>query len=455
MANKFGFWFFVGAVILVGVLFFRIVQPFLYPLMVAAVLTMLFRPLYDKLVRALGGHRRMAAAVAALAVVLLVVLPIAVGGLLASQELILLAEGLIEEVTPAEAGPLAERLDSLSGSLTEEQFTRLSESVQQGAPPSSVLQLPLDTVAGQELRMIEQDFSQRELAVAFYQYAQADQSPLAAMPRLQRLVERLTPNLSAEDTQRLRDSAMGFVGMIVTEVSEQAREIIANLIAFVIAFAIMVLAVYYFFVDGPAILRNIETLLPLENTDEEAVWEQFENVCRGVVFGTILAAFVQAILLGLGLAVVGIEHVWLLTGLTVLVSLIPFVGAAGVYIPVSIYLAWNGQPWSAVALLAYGTFIVSSSDNLVRAYAIHGSSRMHPLAALVSVLGALSLVGIWGIFVGPIVAGIFYAMLVILHQKVRRMDNGPQEQVAGNDTIKSTGDLHQLMTPSRQSASGS
>jgi predicted PurR-regulated permease PerM len=301
----------------------------------------------------------------------------------------------------------------------------------------------MDTVAGREIRRLEQDYSPQELAEAF-----ARQSEPSSVPWLRRLYQTVEPYIPPEEMRRLRESSMNFVGSIMSQVYEKTSALVTNMIQFAIGFAVMALALYYFFVDGPMLLRNMQALIPLENPDEEAVWEQFERVCRGVVLGTILAAFVQAVLLGAGLAVLGIERVWLLTGLTVLCALIPFVGAAGVYLPVSIYLAWRGDYGMAAGLTAYGALIVSTSDNLVRAYVIHGSSRLHPLAALVSVLGALSLVGLWGVFVGPIVAGIFYSMLTILQQKFRRLEEARQPAPEERNTIKSVHDVNQMMTPS-------
>jgi predicted PurR-regulated permease PerM len=62
--------------------------------------------------------------------------------------------------------------------------------------------------------------------------------------------------------------------------------------------------------------------------------------------------------------------------------------------------------------------VISSSDNLVRAHVLHARAHMHPLVALVSVLGALKLIGLWGIFLGPIAAAFFYALLKTFNKKL-------------------------------------
>ena len=168
---------------------------------------------------------------------------------------------------------------------------------------------------------------------------------------------------------------------------------------------------YYFFSDGPQIVQTLRSVSPLEEHDEEVVFEQFASVCRGVIIGSLLCALVQAVLMGIGLAIVGISGVWLLSGLTFLFSMVPFIGAGGIWGPVSIWLLAVGQYQSGIFLGLYGACIVSTSDNLVRAYVLKGSSNMHPLVGLISVIGAIQLVGLWGVFLGPIAAALFYSLL--------------------------------------------
>ena len=78
----------------------------------------------------------------------------------------------------------------------------------------------------------------------------------------------------------------------------------------------------------------------------------------------------------------------LLTLLTMVLALVPFTGAAAVWIPVSLYLFFVlGHTWSAVGLALYGAFVISLSDNIIKPIVMHGQSNLHPLLALLSVLG--------------------------------------------------------------------
>jgi predicted PurR-regulated permease PerM len=79
----------------------------------------------------------------------------------------------------------------------------------------------------------------------------------------------------------------------------------------------------------------------------------------------------------------------------------------------------------------FGTVVISGSDNIIRAFALKGSTNLHPLIALISVLGALQVVGIWGVFIGPITAAFFYALLKILNTRIAEGDKQPALPPAG------------------------
>jgi predicted PurR-regulated permease PerM len=107
---------------------------------------------------------------------------------------------------------------------------------------------------------------------------------------------------------------------------------------------------------------------------------------------------------------------------TAFMSLIPFLGPTVIWAPVAIYLASVEGRWLAAILLAvYCLTIVSTIDNLVRVYILQGNSQLHPLLALLSVLGGLQVFGPIGILVGPMVVVFLQTLLEILHHERRSL----------------------------------
>ena len=120
---------------------------------------------------------------------------------------------------------------------------------------------------------------------------------------------------------------------------------------------------------------------------------------------------------------------------TMIASVIPFVGAAGIWIPTCIWIylyqerivdgvVVTGDPWTAIFLAAYCGGIVSTIDNLIKPMVLHGQSNLHPLLALMSVLGGVKALGPVGILVGPMLVAFIHALLVMVNKELRLLSSG-------------------------------
>lgn len=225
-------------------------------------------------------------------------------------------------------------------------------------------------------------------------------------------------SVPTEQRSELREMASRFADGITTDVAHKTRGMLGDVFGFAIRLGVMMLAFYYFLADGPHFLKQAHDLLPLQGGEEAELSDRFERVCRGVVLGTVVSGLAQASLAGIGFAVAGVDQLWMLVVLTMLCSFIPFLGAAVVWGGVVLYLFVEGRPVAAILLAIYGGGIVSTSDNIIRAYVIGNQARLHPLVALISVLGAIRLVGLWGIFLGPMLAAFLVALVDIVRRRL-------------------------------------
>jgi hypothetical protein len=151
---------------------------------------------------------------------------------------------------------------------------------------------------------------------------------------------------------------------------------------------------------------------------------EFDRACRAIVTATLLSAAAQGVLAGVGFYVCGLRgSVALLSLLTMIVALVPFTGAAVVWVPVALYLYFfQGETWTAVGLAVYGTVVISLVDNLIKPLVLHGQSKLHPLLALLSVLGGVRALGPVGILVGPMVVVFLITLLRIVQRELSSLD---------------------------------
>jgi hypothetical protein len=94
-----------------------------------------------------------------------------------------------------------------------------------------------------------------------------------------------------------------------------------------------------------------------------------------------------------------------------------------VWLPVALYLYFfQGQAGAAIGLFLYGGIIVSQADNFIKPYVLHGQSNLHPLLALLSVLGGMQALGPIGILVGPMVVVFLQVLLKLVQREMSSLD---------------------------------
>ncbi len=186
---------------------------------------------------------------------------------------------------------------------------------------------------------------------------------------------------------------------------------------------VITVSLFFFLADGPALLQAAMRLSPMDDRYEQELLNEFERVSRAVVSATLLSAFAQGILAGIGFFFAGLNGLFLLTVLTMLLAMVPFVGAAAVWFPCGLWVMfYEERILAGLLLLAYGAGVVSTIDNVIKTFILHGQSNLHPLLALLSVLGGIQALGPIGVFVGPMVVAFFQALLNILHTELQSME---------------------------------
>ncbi|MGI9178205.1 MAG: AI-2E family transporter [Pirellulales bacterium] len=199
-------------------------------------------------------------------------------------------------------------------------------------------------------------------------------------------------------------------------IAARAPAVIAKVL---IGFVVTVVSLFYFLADGGRMLEGVTRLIPLDRRYQWQLLEEFEQVSRAVVSSILLAAVVQAVLAGLGFYVAGLGKVFLLTLLTFFGALVPIAGAAIVWGAASLYLLFfEKNTWAAAGLALWGMGVVSTVDNIIKPIVLHGQSKLHPLLALLSVLGGVGALGPIGIFVGPIAVAFLQAALTMLQTEI-------------------------------------
>ena len=164
---------------------------------------------------------------------------------------------------------------------------------------------------------------------------------------------------------------------------------------------------FFFLLDGDRLLRLILYYLPLDDKNEGLLLYRFRSVTVATLKGTAVIGFLQGTLAGIGLWVCNIPNALFLSVAMMLLSVVPGIGAALVWIPACIYLAANGQWVFAIGLFVYCALLVGSIDNVLRPKLVGSDTQLHELMIFFSTLGGLLTFGLPGFIIGPIIAALF------------------------------------------------
>ena len=475
----------LAAIVLLGILFYKVMAGFFLPLFMAALLVVIFRPMHIWILGRVRGRKKIASGISTLIILLMVLVPLTLIGIFAAAE----GRAVVRRLDPATIGDKIKLTRSRLGLEMPaiEKFTRIEAAIHameaQVLPPNIAAQRTQLAYDANELRAYARELAEpltlkwpaattgaesestdpeitgrTELAwLAFADTVENNRKKLSEEHWKNLVDEEEQQHALAEARQEFKialDRYFEFKSTLLggpvrswlTEIANPDEQEVRTYVEFATSWArdkvlsfggattafairflfdlvIMALALFSFFLDGPAMLAALKRLTPMDDAHADELIREFDKVSRAVVLATLLAALAQGLLGALGYYFAGLEPVMLLMLLTMTLALVPFVGAAAVWVPASLYIGLiEGRMVAGVILAVYGAAIVSMADNVIKPLVLHGQSNLHPLWALLSVLGGVTALGPVGILVGPMVVAFLQTLLNILQREISVME---------------------------------
>jgi len=241
---------------------------------------------------------------------------------------------------------------------------------------------------------------------------QAHQTPVFLPPYLAAFIRRYV-DVSNADINNI----------FASSIQEVASWMVGGMTGFVKSFAQVVLnaalaffAMFYIFRDGWRLLAVGMRLVPLSVHDKERFLEKIDRVIQATVTGGLFVGAVQGLLGGLAFWVAGLSAPILWGFAMFLLSFLPGIGTAMIWVPGSIYLFIGGDYFAGTALMLWGIFVVGLVDNFLRPMLISEAANLHPLLVFFSIIGAVDAFGLIGVIAGPLILSIAGAAVEIYEE---------------------------------------
>ncbi len=286
-------------------------------------------------------------------------------------------------------------------------------------------------------------------AAALYQRLQSGEINLTRIFRglyngLPDLVTGLLDRLGLTNFDMLQRRVTALLSQASEAIATQAVNVGQGTFEFGTLLVITLYLAFFMIRDGEHLMRGIRHALPLADSQKRLLAARFATVIRATVRGNLVVAVLQGALGGLAFWVLDVHGALLWAVLMACLSLLPAIGAALVWGPVAVVFFVTGETGSGLALLAWGVLVIGLVDNLLRPLLVGRDTGMSDALVMVTTLGGLTVFGLNGFILGPVIAAMFIAAWE-LHAEVPSLEAagppGPTGQKGQTGPTGPTGPL--------------
>jgi len=262
--------------------------------------------------------------------------------------------------------------------------------------------LPLGFITGSLVQ--EGAHLTRRVATGEFDVARMIAQLIDAMPAIART---WLTEFGIVDLESLRQKVSGGLLHASQFLATQAFNVGQDTFEFLIRFGLMLYLLFFLLRDGAQLAHHCQRRIPLSTEHQRRLFGKFATVVRATVKGNLVIAMLQGALGGLIFWILGIQGALLWGVLMALLSLLPAVGAALIWFPVAVYFLATGATGSGITLMLYGVLVIGLVDNVLRPILVGKDTKLPDYMVLVSTLGGLSLFGLNGFVIGPLIAALF------------------------------------------------
>ena len=232
------------------------------------------------------------------------------------------------------------------------------------------------------------------------------------------MIRTRIPGQQPEDLEALvKDGTTRAAALLAT----QAGGLLRDFFALIFDLVLMLFATFFLFRDADAAVDVMRRALPFSADRTERMLRQARDLIYASVIAGLAVAAVQGAVGGVAFAVLGIGAPVFWGVMMAFFSLIPVLGAWVIWVPAAIVLFVNGAVMKGIVLVAVGAGVVGLVDNVLRPMLLSGRSQMNGLLIFVSLLGGVSVFGLLGLVLGPVII----ATAVTLFEAYTTLDDAP------------------------------
>lgn len=226
--------------------------------------------------------------------------------------------------------------------------------------------------------------------------------------------------LTDENITAFQKKAATFIPTILNS----SANLISNL-------GILFFVLYFMLKSGRQLERFLDKFIPLKPENVDLIANETKNMIKANAIGIPILAIIQGIVATIGYYIFGVKDFALWGFITGVFSMMPIVGTAAIWLPLTLYLFSTNNTGHGIGLLIYSVVLITNIDYVARLTILKRFMDVHPLVTVLGVIVGIGLFGFWGVIFGPLLISYFIILI-----KIYINEFGVPKQVAEIEPLK-------------------
>lgn len=190
-------------------------------------------------------------------------------------------------------------------------------------------------------------------------------------------------------------------------------KILGATLSTLLTIVVMYFILFFMLTEGRKMESGFYEWAPIKDENIIMLRKDLNKMVLSNAIGIPLIALAQGIVGIIGYLIIGVDEPVFWFVITCIAGMLPVVGAALAYVPLSLLLFATNEPVKGAIVLAFGLIIIGSVDNIFRFWLQKKLGDVHPLITVFGVIIGVNLFGFIGLIFGPILISLFLLLLKV------------------------------------------
>lgn len=229
-------------------------------------------------------------------------------------------------------------------------------------------------------------------------------------------------SIATETQELIRDPAIirgvqrisefdGLEKLNILEISQSLAiymtELITSIISYfpsmIISLLLLIIGIFYALTNWENLAAHLKKYLPFKEKNKKRMINDIREKTNAIVFGSVLMAIIQAAITFIGFGILGVKLYFILSIIVFFLAFLPAVGPMFVWAPTALYYLMTENYFILIGIIIIGLILSYAIDTILRARLLGKNAKINPFIMLVGILGGISVFGIFGFIIGPLV----------------------------------------------------